>query len=106
MELDALKKLHALGYRPTLEIHAFEGVIYLIKILTELGDTMLKKEDGENWVFKSSTEAGVALADAGGKHAWIIHQCTHDEVIGHEPCLSEDPVLRTPMNLKLMGGVG
>ncbi len=106
MKLDNLKKLHASGYSPTLEIHAFEGIIYLVKILTELGDTMLKKENGNNWVFKSSTEAGIALADAGGKHAWIIHQCAHDEVVGHEPCLSEESVLRMPMDLQLMGGLG
>ena len=44
--------------------------------------------------FKSSTQAGIALANAGGTHAEIVHQCVYDEVIGHQPCEAEDPALR------------
>ena len=56
-----LKKLIEHGQAPALEIHAFEGIIYLVKIITDVGET-LKKEDGNNQVFKSSTQAGIALA--------------------------------------------
>lgn len=106
MTLDGLKSLIAQGKSPVLEIHAFEGIIYLVKIVTEVGETMLKKADGDNLVFKSSTQAGIALADIGGTDAVIVHQCAYDEIIGHEPCLAEDPSLRTPMNLRLLAGLG
>ena len=96
----------AKGQSPTLEIHAFEGIIYLVKIVTEFGETMLKKADGDNQVFKSSTQAGMALADVGGTDAVIVHQCAYDEVIGHEPCQTEDPSLRTPMDLRPLAGLG
>ena len=43
MTLDGLKSLIAQGKSPVLEIHAFEGIIYLVKIVTEVGETMLKK---------------------------------------------------------------
>ena len=106
MTLTDLKLMLARGQSPTLEIHAFEGIIYLVKIVTEVGETMLKKADGDNQVFKSSTQAGMALADVGGTDAVIVHQCTYDEVIGHEPCQTEDPSLRTPMDLRLLAGLG
>jgi len=38
--------------------------------------------------------------------ACIVHQCAYDEVIGHEPCHAEDPSLRTPMDLRLLAGLG
>ena len=106
MTLADLKITLAKGQSPTLEIHAFEGIIYLVKIVTEVGETMLKKADGDNQVFKSSTQAGMALADVGGTDAVIVHQCAYDEVIGHEPCETEDPSLRTPMDLRLLAGLG
>lgn len=106
MTLTDLKIMLAKGQSPTLEIHAFEGIIYLVKIVTEVGETMLKKVDGDNQVFKSSTQAGMALADVGGTDAVIVHQCAYDEVIGHEPCQTEDPSLRTPMDLRLLAGLG
>ena len=67
---------------------------------------MLKKTDGDNKVFKSSTQAGIALADVGGTEAVIVHQCAYDEVIGHETCKAEDPALRTPIDLRLLAGLG
>jgi hypothetical protein len=106
MTLTDLKVLIAKGQSPTLEIHAFEGIIYLVKIVTNVGETMLKKADGDNQVFKSSTQAGIALADVGGTEAVIVHQCAYDEVIGHETCKAEDPALRTPMDLRLLAGLG
>ena len=106
MTLSELKALIGKGRMPTLEIHAFEWIIYLVKIITDVGETMLKKDDGDNQVFKSSTQAGIALADAGGTTACIVHQCAYDEVIGHEPCHAEDPSLRTPMDLRLLAGLG
>jgi hypothetical protein len=106
MTLIDLKALIAKGQMPTLEIHAFEGIIYLVNIVTEVGETMLKKADGDNQVFKSSTQAGIALADVGGTEAVIVHQCAYDEVIGHETCEAEDPALRTPMDLRLLAGLG
>ena len=106
MTLADLKIMLAKGQSPTLEIHAFEGIIYLVKIVTEVGETMLKKAGGDNQVFKSSTQAGMALADVGGTDAVIVHQCAYDEVIGHEPCQTEDPSLRTPMDLRLLTGLG
>ena len=106
MTLTGLKVLIAKGQSPTLEIHAFEGIIYLVKIVTDVGETMLKKTDGDNQVFKSSTQAGIALADVGGTEAVIVHQCAYDEVIGHETCKAEDPALRTPMDLRLLAGLG
>ena len=106
MTLSELKALIGKGRMPTLEIHAFEGIIYLVKIITDVGETMLKKDDGDNQVFKSSTQAGVALAGVGGTSACIVHQCAYDEVIGHEPCHAEDPSLRTPMDLRLLAGLG
>ena len=106
MTLADLKIMLAKGQSPTLEIHAFEGIIYLVKIVTEVGEVMLKKADGDNQVFKSSTQAGMALADVGGTDAVIVHQCAYDEVIGHEPCQTEDPSLRTPMDLRLLAGLG
>ena len=101
-----LKKLIEHGQSPALEIHAFEGIIYLVKIITDVGETMLKKEDGNNQTFKSSTQAGIALAGVGGKEAVIVHQCAYDEVIGHDPCVREDPALRTPMDLRLLASLG
>jgi hypothetical protein len=106
MTLADLKIMLAKGQSPTLEIHAFEGIIYLVKIVTEVGEVMLKKADGDNQVFKSSTQAGMALADVGGTDAVIVHQCAYDEVIGHEPCRTEDPSLRTPMDLRLLACLG
>ena len=106
MTLEDLKATLAKDQSPTLEINAFEGIIYLVKIVTEVNETMLKKADGDNQVFKSSTQAGMALADAGGTEAVIVHQCAYDEVIGHEPCRTEDPSLRTPMDLRLLAGLG
>ena len=106
MTLADLKIMFAKGQSPTLEIHAFEGIIYLVKIVTEVGETMLKKADGDNQVFKSSTQAGMALADVGGTDAVIVHQCAYDEVIGHEPCRTEDPSLRTSIDLRLLAGLG
>lgn len=106
MTLVDLKVLLAKGHAPSLEIHAFEGIIYLVKVITEVGETFLKKADGDNQVFKSSTQAGIALANAGGTHAEIVHQCVYDEVIGHQPCEAEDPALRTPIDLRLLGGLG
>lgn len=88
------------------EIHAFEGIIYLVQILTETGEAMLKTPNGDNQVFKSSTQAGIALAKEGAVEAVIVHQCAYDEVIGHEPCLAEDPALRTPMDLRLLKALG
>ena len=44
MTLIDLKALIAKGQMLTLEIHAFEGIIYLVKIVTEVGETMLKKQ--------------------------------------------------------------
>ena len=76
MTLSELKALIGKGRMPTLEIHAFEGIIYLVKIITDVGETMLKKDDGDNQVFKSSTQAGIA------------------------------PSLRTPMDLRLLAGLG
>jgi len=101
-----LRKVIANGQEPVMEIHAFEGIIYLVKIITKAGETMLKKEDGNNEVFKSSTQAGIALAGVGGKDAVIVHQCAYDEVIGHAPCVGEDPALRTPMDLRLLADLG
>ena len=95
----------AKGQSLTLEIHAFEGIIYLVKIVTEVGETMLKNAGGDNQVFKSSTQAGMALADVGGTDAVIVHQCAYDEVIGREPHQTEDPSLRTPMDLGLLAGL-
>lgn len=106
MTTSDLKKLIAYGQAPALEIHAFEGIIYLVKIITDGGETMLKKEDGNNQVFKSSTQAGFALAEVGGKEAVIVHQCAYDEVIGHDPSIREDPALRTPMDLRLLASLG
>jgi hypothetical protein len=106
MTLTDLKALIAKGQSPTLEIHAFEGIVYLVKIFTDIGETVLKKADGDNQVFKSSTQAGIALADVGGTEAVIVHQCAYDEVIGHETCKAEDPALRTPMDLRLLAGLG
>ena len=106
MTLADLKIIFAKGQSPALEIHAFEGIIYLVKIVTEVDETMLKKADGDNQVFKSSTQAGMALADVGGTDAVIVHQCAYDEVIGHEPCRTEDPSLRTSMDLRLLAGPG
>jgi len=101
-----LKKLIEHGQAPALEIHAFEGIIYLVKIITDVGETMLKKDDGSNQAFKSSTQAGIALAGAGGKEAVVVHQCAYDEVIGHDSCLEENLALRTPMDLRLLAGLG
>ena len=106
MTTSDLRKLIANGQEPIMEIHAFEGIIYLVKIITKAGETMLKKEDGNNEVFKSSTQAGIALAGVGGKDAVIVHQCAYDEVIGHAPCVGEDPALRTPMDLRLLANLG
>ena len=106
MTTSDLRKLIANGQEPIMEIHAFEGIIYLVKIITKAGETMLKKEDGNNEVFKSSTQAGIALAGVGGKDAVIVHQCAYDEVIGHAPCVGEDPALRTPMDLRLLADLG
>lgn len=106
MTLKDLKPLLAGGHPPALEIHAFEGIIYLVKVITEVGESMLKNDDGDNQVFKSSTQAGIALAQVGAEEAMIVHQCAYDEVIGHEPCLAEDPSLRTPMDLRLLGNLG
>ena len=106
MTLADLKLMLTKGQSLTLEIHAFEGIIYLVKIVTEVSETMLKKADGENQVFKSSTQAGMALADVGGTDAVIVHQCAYDEVIGHKPCQTGDPSLRTPMDLRLLAGLG
>ena len=33
-----------------LEIHAFEGIIYLVKVITEVGGTFVKTADGDNRV--------------------------------------------------------
>ena len=30
---------------------------------------------------------GIALADTGSEHSWIVHQYTYDEVIGDGPSL-------------------
>ena len=106
MTTSDLRKVIANGQEPVMEIHAFEGIIYLVKIITKAGETMLKKEDGNNEVFKSSTQAGIALAGVGGKDAVIVHQCAYDEVIGHAPCVGEDPALRTPMDLRLLADLG
>lgn len=105
MTLKDLKTLLAGGTAPVLEIHAFEGIIYLVKVVTEVGEAMLKNDQGDNQVFKSSTQAGVALANVGATEAVVVHQCAYDEVIGHEPCLAEDPTLRTPMDLRLLGSL-
>ena len=43
MTLADLKAMLARDQSLTLEIHAFEGIIYLVKIVTEVGETMLKK---------------------------------------------------------------
>ena len=43
MTLVNLKVILAKGHAPTLEIHAFEGIIYLVKVITEVGETFLKK---------------------------------------------------------------
>ena len=102
MTLKELKKQLTQPVAPELEIHAFEGIIYLVKVITEVGEAMLKTEAGDNQVFKSSTQAGVALADIGATYATIVHQCAYDEVIGHAPCEAEDPALRTPMDLRLL----
>lgn len=51
MNLAELKAVIEKGMMPTFEIHAFEGIIYLVKIVTDVGETMLKKDDGDNWVF-------------------------------------------------------
>lgn len=106
MNLAELKAVIEKGMMPTFEIHAFEGIIYLVKIVTDVGETMLKKDDGDNWVFKSSTHAGITLADAGGTTACIVHKCAYDEVIGQEPCYTEDATLRTPLDLRLLAGLG
>lgn len=105
MTLKELKKQLTQPEPPELEIHAFEGIIYLVKVVTEVGEAMLKTESGDNQVFKSSTQAGVALADIGATRATIVHQCAYDEVIGHAPCAAEDPALRTPMDLRLLGNL-
>lgn len=102
MTLKDVKKLLASNASPELEIHAFEGIIYLVKVITEVGEAMLKTEAGDNQVFKSSTQAGVALAEIGATQAVIVHQCAYDEVIGHEPCEAEDPSMRTPMDLRML----
>ena len=106
MTTSDLRRVIANGQEPVMEIHAFEGIIYLVKIITKAGETMLKKEDGNNEVFKSSTQAGIALAGVGGKDAVIVHQCAYDEVIGHAPRVGEDPALRTPMDLRLLADLG
>jgi hypothetical protein len=105
MTLKELKQHLAHAPAPELEIHAFEGIIYLVKVVTEVGESMLKTESGDNQVFRSSTQAGVALADIGATDATIVHQCAYDEVIGHAPCETEDPSLRTPMDLRLLGNL-
>ena len=64
-----------------------------------------EEEDGNNQTFKSDA-SGIELAAAGGKEAVIVHQCAYDEVIGHDPCLREDPALRTPMDLRLLASLG
>ena len=56
MTLVDLKALIVKGQMPTLEIHAFEGIIYLVKIVTEVGETMLKKADGDNHSSHKSKE--------------------------------------------------
>ena len=106
MTLKDIKGLLASGRTPQFEIHAFEGIIYLVKVITEVGESMLKNDQGDNQVFKSSTQAGIALAQVGASEAVVVHQCAYDEVIGHEPCLSDDPSLRTPMDLRLLGNLG
>lgn len=106
MTTSDLKKLIEHGQAPVLEIHAFEGIIYLVKIIMDGSETMLKKEDGNNQVFKSSTQAGIALAGVGAKEAVVVHQCAYDEVIGHDTCIGEDPTLRTPMDLRLLASLG
>ena len=105
MTLHDLKILLGKGPTPALEIHAFEGIIYLVKVVTEVGEAMLKNAQGDNQVFKSSTQAGIALAKVGATEAVIVHQCAYDEVIGHEPCVTEDPSLRTPMDLRLLASL-
>ena len=99
-----LKKLIEHGQAPALEIHAFEGIIYLVKIITDVGETMLKKEDGNNQTFKSSTQAGIALAGVGGKEAVIVHRVlmTWNWAI----LVSGRILLRTPMDLRLLASLG
>lgn len=102
MELSALKRELTGPSPPTLEIHAFEGIIYLVEIIFADRRQFLKAPSGDNLVFKSSTAAGIALAGIGANEATIVHQCAYDEVIGHAPCLSGDPNLRTPMDLRAL----
>lgn len=102
MQLSALQRELAGESPPALEIHAFEGIIYLVEIVFSDRRQFLKDRNGDNVVFKSSTAAGIALAGIGAEAATIVHQCAYDEVIGHEPCVSDDPNLRTPMDLRAL----
>ena len=96
-----LKKLIEHGQAPALEIHAFEGIIYLVKIIKDVGETMLKKEDCTNQTFKSSTQAGIAFG-VGGKEAI---SALGDEVIGHDPCLGGSCAAGRPWTLRLLASL-
>ena len=102
MQLPELKKLVAQSIPLTIEIHAFEGIIYLVEIVLAERRQFLKNSSGENAVYKSSTAAWIALAAVCATSAVIVHQCAYDEVIGHEPCQSGYSHLRTPMDLRAL----
>lgn len=102
MQLSDLKVALAQSIPLSIEIHAFEGIIYLVEVVFDDRRQFLKNAQGDNAVYKSSTAAGVALAGIGATSAVIVHQCAYDEVIGHEPCQSDDPHLRTPMDLRAL----
>ena len=52
MQLLELKKLVAQSITLTIEIHAFEGIIYLVEIVLAERRQFLKNSSGENAVYK------------------------------------------------------
>lgn len=98
MQDQELKKQIASG-SVACEILANEGIIYLVRAVSEGGSTaLLKDAKGSNRIFKSATAAGTHLASLGAEQATVVHQCAYDEVIGHEPIQGQGD-LRTNMEL-------
>jgi hypothetical protein len=96
MNLDDLKRRVVRGASPTAEIHAFEGMIYLVRIDDE---TLMEIERPNRTLhFRSAEAAARALARAGIERGWLVHASAYDEMIGRPDEGAPPPApLRTPM---------
>lgn len=104
MNLKRLRQLMTDSNLPVqVEILAVEPVIYLIRIVTggdaEQQSALLKNPKGQNWVFRSLTEAKVKLAELGVRRATLIQQSAYGEMVGSTGS-QPDAELRLPITLR------